>query len=138
MATKKIASKRGCLSAFDPIPEPPPAPPTQHHCANRHGEAALSFLLFITLIVFVAVSTGLSIFNTIEISRIRHVVTSESLKLSGSEQTAKTTSETTEYGSPEQMMQKADDLMQQAETMIQAQIDADGGSVTTVTTTIKK
>lgn len=52
------------------------APVPQHHhersaVSDRHGEATLSFLLHVTAIVLLAVSTGLSIFNTIELSRIR-------------------------------------------------------------------
>lgn len=53
-----------------PMPTPPPGP-MQLSMRDRHGETTLAFLMLITLVVLVAVSTGLSLYNAIELSRLR-------------------------------------------------------------------
>jgi hypothetical protein len=100
-----------------------PAPQHQHQrhaVSDRHGEATLSFLLQTTVIVLLAVSTGLSIFNTIEIARLRKEPSM--MELAGKKFLMMLDNDGGK--TPEQMMQTAEEMMEKAATMMEKDANA--------------
>ncbi|MBP9748965.1 hypothetical protein KBD18_02040 [Patescibacteria group bacterium] len=117
-----------------------PTPQHQHQrhaVSDRHGEATLSFLLQTTVIVLLAVSTGLSVFNTIEISRLRKEPTAmdlagqKILNMLGTDGTQKDATQMMQ--SAEDMMGKAADMMEKEAKAVTATTPITAGSETKMT-----
>lgn len=136
IAKKAVRPKRAGVTEPAPEPNPmPPAPPgpSGSLLKNLHGTAALSLLLLITAVVFLALSLGLSIFNTIEISRVKDTVKfverleSKQVNAMGAPpaEAALPTSQ-----DPEAMMNRADELMTQAEALMKKASELESGSAT--------
>ena len=105
----------------DPDPQPPMPPGPTGAFFDKHGEAALSLLLLMTLVIFVAVSTGLSIVNTIELNRIKkNLKFVERLESKQASQSAKMEGAPAEAG-PGAMMDDAAEVLKSADTLMTGQ-----------------
>jgi hypothetical protein len=109
----------------------------RHAVSDRHGEATLSFLLHATAIVLLAVSTGLSIFNTIELSRIRKgpsamdLAGQKILMMLGSDDLNRNASRMMD--SAEEMLGKAADMMEKEAETVTATTPITAGTETKMT-----
>jgi|GEM_PF-6171173 len=126
IAKKILRTKRATTSQ---APEPPPMPPvppgpTTHVYHKSHGTTALTLLLLITSVTFLAMSLGLSIFNTIELAKLKGSLVS----VAKDETPAQAVATTAGTEDPDQLMIQADDLIDKAEALMQraGAVDATG------------
>jgi hypothetical protein len=115
------ARRRAVRSMPDPEPKPPMPPGPTGAFFDKHGETALSLILLITLVIFMAVSTGLSIVNTIELAKIKkNLKFVERLESKQASEAAQAEGKAMEDG-PGAMLDEGDAAMIKADAMLEGQ-----------------
>ncbi len=109
----KIA-KRPAKNIPAPLPPLPPGPTHVYH-RGGHGASVLSLLLLVTVVVFMALGTGLSVVNVIEISKLKNEM--RQLQVLSRESAAKSAVATAAISDPDQALERADELINQADAI---------------------